>query len=139
MTINILPVPKADYGLNPAVVGPGYNIYIGDECYIPGLTIKTEDGVSKTLYSCINLHLGDLQLGAGINLAYSIGEVDTVLWEKTYKLASDFIGDIVALTSKKGDGPVYGWAPLFTRAYRPGFGWARLGSAVTRRVTRRVK
>jgi hypothetical protein len=103
MTINILPVPKADYGLNPAVVGPGYNIYIGDECYIPGLTIKTEDGVSKTLYSCINLHLGDLQLGAGINLAYSIGEVDTVLWEKTYKLASDFIGDIVALTSKKGD------------------------------------
>jgi hypothetical protein len=42
-------------------------------------------------------------LGAGINLAYSIGEVDTVLWEKTYKLASDFIGDIVALTSKKGD------------------------------------
>jgi hypothetical protein len=48
MTINILPVPEADYGLNPAVV-------------------------------------------------------DTVLWEKTYKLASDFIGDIVALTSKKGD------------------------------------
>jgi hypothetical protein len=25
MTINILPVPKADYGLNPAVVGPGYS------------------------------------------------------------------------------------------------------------------
>jgi hypothetical protein len=90
---------------------PDLNIKVGNElikldsyeCYIPGLTIKTEDGVSKTLYSCINLHLGDLQLGAGINLAYSIGEVDTVLWEKTYKLASDFIGDIVALTSKKGD------------------------------------
>jgi hypothetical protein len=30
-------------------------------------------------------------------------KLDTVLWEKTYKLASDFIGDIVALTSKKGD------------------------------------